>query len=746
MPPEKNFFLGFGERLTQPVFINSGGQNKQNPYSHDEAISRLTPRVRTLTEYFSQLPDLACPTGAAVGIFVMHPEWIAKSYFPRSLLGEYGLQAIGSKPAEVQPKSWTRSTAPVASPTTQIFVSGQKREFSRLLTSLENSSIRSTDDITHIEDIRAPRVSDRLRSINLEDSPSSEELTYEIALHAAVGSEQDSIIRGFTEYGASLGAEVLEARRINAGGLCFMPVRATSSQIAQLAQYSFLRVARPMPSLRTLHPVERAIPLPLTEPCLLPEEGAVDPQLRVAVFDGGIEEDNPLSKWVQAHEVANIGPRVADALAHGFHVTSALLFGPLEPGMPADTPYAMVDHFRVLDSNSEEDPYELYDVLQRILSVLQQSKYEFVNLSLGPYIPIEDDEVHAWTAVLDEYLSDGQTLASIAVGNTGHLDQDSGNSRVQVPSDCVNALSVGAASSVGGDWSRSNYSSLGPGRSPGLIKPDVLAFGGSNREMFHVFSPDSAPKTVGIKGTSFASPSALRLALGVRAHFGDRISPLALKALLIHSAKNKGMDSSEVGWGRVPYGIEDIVTCDPGVVRIIYQGKLDPAKYLRAPIPLPREYELQGTVNLSATFCFSSPVDPQDPSNYTRAGLDIIFRPHSEKFQDDSPIPKRDWFFQASQYWGESELRRDAHKWETTLHRERNKRGKSLKEPAFDIHYNARSGGGVASGAERIPYALVVTVKSEKTPDLYDEVVRSYAGYLEAMQPVIDLPIQISSQ
>ena len=39
--------------------------------------------------------------------------------------------------------------------------------------------------------------------------------------------------------------------------------------------------------------------------------------------------------------------------------------------------------------------------------------------------PIDDHDVHAWTAVLDEYLSDGRSLATLAVGNdrqrTGRL-------------------------------------------------------------------------------------------------------------------------------------------------------------------------------------------------------------------------------------------------------------------------------------------------------------------------------------
>lgn len=77
--------------------------------------------------------------------------------------------------------------------------------------------------------------------------------------------------------------------------------------------------------------------------------------------------------------------------------------------------------------------------------------------------------------------SSGAVLAAVAVGNTGEMDRASGNARVQVPSDCVNSLGIGAADSSTADWRRAAYSSVGPGRSPGLIKPDVLSFGGGEK-------------------------------------------------------------------------------------------------------------------------------------------------------------------------------------------------------------------------------------------------------------------------
>src|SRR5262249_4785527 len=159
--------------------------------------------------------------------------------------------------------------------------------------------------------------------------------------------------------------------------------------------------------------------------------------------------------------------------------------------------------------------------------------YSFVNLSIGPALPIEDHEVHAWTAVLDELLADGKTLATVAVGNEGESDWQSGNARVQVPSDSVNALSVGAANTRGTPWRGASYSCIGPGRSPGVIKPEIIAFGGWENEPFFVCD-QTLKIAVPTSGTSFASPFALRMGMGIRAHFGSLLTPLAIRALLVH--------------------------------------------------------------------------------------------------------------------------------------------------------------------------------------------------------------------
>ena len=174
------------------------------------------------------------------------------------------------------------------------------------------------------------------------------------------------------------------------------------------------------------------------------------------------------------------------------------------------------------------------------------------------------------------------------------------------------------------------------------------------------------------------------------------------------------------------------------------QGELTPSKYLRAPLPLPAT-ALNGNVLITATFCFATAVDPAHPNNYTRGGLEVFFRPNRDVRDPGAMHPKTAGFFRAGAlYQTEDLLRRDAHKWETCLHTSVIKRGASLKEPVFDIHYQTRSQGQSDRAPNKIPYALVLTIASPRTKDLYDRVVRRYRTVLEPLTPVIQIPVRTS--
>jgi hypothetical protein len=347
-----------------------------------------------------------------------------------------------------------------------------------------------------------------------------------------------------------------------------------------------------------------------------------------------------------------------------------------------------------------------------------------MNLSLGPCLPIDDDDVHVWTTLLDLRLSSGNTLATVAVGNDG--EQEGDLRRIQPPSDMVNALGIGSANSNGNVWERASYSCVGPGRSPGLVKPDGVAFGGGDDELLKIFSPHDGG-VVGVQGTSFAAPMVLRSAIGVSTLSASPLSATAIKALLIHRAeKNENHNQLETGWGRFITDPEKLIACNDNEAMVIYQGVINPGQPIRARIPFP-DIPLNGSVTIKATLGFVAKTDPAHPINYTKSGLNIIFRPKGNQKETIA-------FFNQDHYDTEQELRQDAQKWETCMSRTRNFRKETLSDPVFDIEYLTRDEGRAISvdDVAPLPYVLIVTLSVKNTAGVYNNILQRY----QTLQPI----------
>lgn len=580
MADAKNYLLGYGERLTEPLPAPKRPMEKKDPYSFTEARTRLAPRIQGAAQAVAELPREACPHDESVLAITIHPAYLAKSFFPTELLRSVGLEAVGSKPRQVIPdkgakkptkKQAERKDQP-ASPTTDLFVLGRRTTFERWATNINRwtERVEGAAELVRIEDVRLVPAGERVKPLRSK----SDRPLMEVVLHRS----DPYVLEGFRDYLRQLDVPVDLDRRIIVQELCFLPVRIPTEVLEDAVKFSFLRVAREMPQLRPFNPV----PLPKVLrsaqafPFSIEHTEPLDPQLRVAVFDGGLPQAALPQTLARRKVSKGLATAVPEAQGHGLGVTSAILFGPLEKGISPPQPFASVEHYRVIDENTKSDPQGHYfELLTRVMDVLKQKHFDFVNLSLGPDLPIEDDEVHVWTASLDTHFSHGNTLVTVAAGNTGEDDWDSGNARIQAPADGVNLLSVGAADSHQPKWKRASYSSIGPGRSPGLIKPDLLAFGGSVKTPFWVPDPDRPGYAIPIQGTSFASPLALRMALGIRTHLGPVVQPVALRALLIHHSDKGEHEQREVGWGRIPTALEELITCPDDTVHVLYQGLLN---------------------------------------------------------------------------------------------------------------------------------------------------------------------------
>lgn len=738
MPRSQNFLLGNGEILTTPVKISRFGQPKNPPYTLQEAKTRFFQGVNQAQTYFDLLPKEACPNGKIVASVTLHPRYISKSDYPKDLFSYIGAQAIGSKTTNVTPQKWGIKNHPQATLTEQIFISAPKSDWGTITNKINITNASIIDNqIMSIENIDAFKASNKLKSMPVDKN----DLFLEIVLH----NQEKNVIELFEAYSKSLNSIPLMHKLIKVNGLTFIPLYIDSKNIENLAEFSFVRAVRCMPSLRPLP--SNILRNNLASKVHFENLTPLDNTINVAIFDGGVEESNVISECMEHIEPKGISNIDHTFSKHGLGVTSALLFGNLDSKI-APRPFCKVDHIRVLDNDRLHSDTQCIDVLNRIIQVLdnKEKKYDFINISLGPSIPTDDDDITAWTAALDARLATQDALVTVAAGNDGDLDEDAQLNRIQPPADGVNIVSVGACTSLGTDWERTPYSCVGPGRNPGLVKPDGVAFGGWNDTPFNVLENKSG-KIMSTMGTSFAAPLVLRTAVGIKAYLGEAVSPKIIRALLIHTAENKrGLDRKYIGWGRFLNKVEDVITCEDNEVTVIYQGNIPAKSNIRAYVPVP-DTGLIGNVTIKATLVITPEVDPEHPACYTRGGLEIKFRPNINNYTytngKRSNHPRTVPFFSKNKLVGipEFEFRQDGIKWEPCLSNSQTFRAASLDSPSFDIYCHTREGLNGTTKIKDMPYALIITVKAPKIKNLYNEVVRTYNQSLIQLRPKIQIPI-----
>jgi hypothetical protein len=747
MATTPRYLIGGGEKLSVEVARPPRGfGDKAHPYTFSEAVERLAPQLKNVRNELRSLPSLACPNGEAVVGITLHPTYLAKSYYPANLITELKLKHLGSRAVHITPDKVTSEKVADderPQPAPLLYLAGRRERLMKFAEALPNwrpveQAVRS--EFREIEKVSLP---DFGRAKRLPDAPSDKAIPLEIVLHADA-DDGGYILEGFASFAKSMGLDVDLSRGRQNGGLCFLPMYAPKQLVPRLLQFSFLRALRSMPRIVPLDPVVRSLVPGFTVD--LPTESAKAQEIKVAIFDGGLPSNHGLDEWVSRKKAPGVGNAIPSAQAHGLMVTSAFLFGPLDPSRTQAIPPANVDHWRVLGDDTTNDDFELYSVLERIETVLDSRPYDFVNISLGPDCAIEDDDINAWTSTLDTLLADGETVATVACGNNGENDKVLGLHRIQPPSDGVNMIAVGAANSSGASWQRAPYSACGPGRSPGYVKPDIVSFGGTPSSPFLVLG--AAAQGTGTQGTSFAAPLAMRSGVAIRAQFNDPLWAPTVKGLLIHHASTGSNDRTEVGWGRVSHEISDLVTCADGEAHIVYQRQMPTSGAVRLYLPVPAG--LSGNVDIKATFCFFCEVDPEDSINYTRGGLEIQFRPDTHKlgkpyFKNGKLItpklPPTDRFFQADDFYTPEFMRRDdAQKWETTVTRTKTKRATSLNDPAFDVSHITRLHGHNGGRRPLIKFALILTLKN-KAVDLYDQVVTASRNRLQPMVPRTDIRV-----
>lgn len=737
--PDKTprFLIANGEKLTkEEPYVTGPKGSKAAPYGANDLIGWLAPRLAKAAKAVSQLPDSAKPNGEAVAMVTLHPEFLAKSYFPDALFSSVGLRAVGSRARRIEPRKWTqpKNEASESVPETiDLYMAGTAERFQRWATALASGAIAPNriEELGRLEDIRPLSELDDQGRISLKEAKGRQPVL-EAALHVPEGLER-IVFPSFEAYAAQVGAEVFRDYRIEVPGLLFVPLRINRSNVNDLAKFSFLRTLRAVARLRSLPP--RRITRAMGKTFAPPSEPPLNPSIRVAVLDGGLPLDHGLAH-VSVRRPPGTGAAEPAFQDHGLAVTGAVMWGSLHE--PPGRLYGSIDHFRVLDSDdAQHGDIHAYRILKRVQDVIETGSHDLCNLSLGPDLPIDDDEVHAWTSTLDALAADGDKLIVAAAGNNGTMPDPL--CRIQVPGDGVNCLCVGATDHDDTGWARAPYSAKGPGRRPGITKPDLVAFGGHSGTPFGVVRRRGGTFVIADEmGTSFAAPLVTRAALSLRSLFSASLSPLTLKCILIHGANPESHHIDEVGWGKIPRESE-LPICPANTARIIYQGTLPPKRVLRARIPVPAG--LNGRISISATICYATQVSAADPLNYTNSGVEITYRPKSNHFKinketrQEAKNPATAPFFSSSGYASEAERRTRHRKWETVLHETKRVEASKLNNPVFDLHFMPRQGVADDRSATPIRYAMVISVHTPKYPDIYERVLAEFPE-LQALSPI----------
>ena len=401
---ETNFLIGRGELLTYDITGPRTMPGKTEIYTLEQAKLALVPQAVETAAALIALPDGACPNGMVVAKVALHPTYIAKSFFPSALLRSIGLTSVGSRAADLPLRSSGRSKRPRPTTTTELFVAGSKDNLRRMAATIQAIAVDAPEaaDLKRVERLAPMAWADRL-AIAVAGGDAGD--TFEAVVHLPPEPGDASIKSSFTNWAQAAGFTVRNDLALSAGGLWFVPVRGDTARLVALAEHSFLRTLRRISRLRSLRPFTRAGVAGV--PCSMPVGPPVSFEPRVAILDGGLPTEHSVGSWVNGYRVMD--PAAQDAAggpAHGLAVTSAFLFGPIEPNGTTSRPYSPVDNLRVFDHlSTEEDPFDMYRSLGLIEEVLLSRQYEFVNLSVGPEVPLTDGDVHPWTSLIDDLLS-----------------------------------------------------------------------------------------------------------------------------------------------------------------------------------------------------------------------------------------------------------------------------------------------------------------------------------------------------
>jgi hypothetical protein len=754
---DRRLFIG-GERLRMDVDAPpSGGGDKFEPQTPEEAREVLLPMVRSVLEAAERIPSRLRGEHVYVEARLL-PNYLAASHFPSALLGRIGAIPVGSRAdtGVYRTKSKSKEAG------TRRLVLAMDDDGLELLEALINQpgSARSAQQaFAEIRKLDRISIASSDEVIVSRPDDGRLQITWEAVLHPSTVLQGEpepldpaTMEKWFTHVDSLGGRSHRDfVRRV--GGLTFAPVLLRISQADQLAQFNPLRALRPMPAIRPrprlgTRATSRLLPPSTTV--------AASPFPSVGVFDGGVHELSPASKFFPAtHVDLTIEPADPGDMDHGTGVAGAVMYGLTSPGTTADPPPCPVENYRVFPAPNVPDDLFGYWVLDEIKQAVIDHRHDIVNLSLGLELAVEDStEPNRWTSELDQLAWERDVLFVVAAGNDGEQDRTLGLHRVQVPADMVNGVTVGACDVAPPNvpWNRAPYSSMGPGRHGNRTQPAGVQFGGTAAKPFPVLRADGT--YLDAAGTSFAAP----LVTHALADLASRLpvaTPSVLRAFAVHFTERHRTHRKlidEVGHGRFLLNFAPALDSGPSEITVLFVDEIERGELLGYQLPVPPATTIPLAVTI--TLAYISPVEPSQPTEYTRASIELAFRPHHLLHRFNPPkgtglksvvldYTTADAFALLGDGWdmsqqpvtktlgapsgsGEGALR-DAGKWETVRHHRLRLAAGETEQPRIELSYLSRRGGLLDGSPSTVPFALLVTITDTSGGiDLHDRVAAQF--------------------
>lgn len=483
----------------------------------------------------------------------------------------------------------------------------------------------------------------------------------------------------------------------------------------------------------------------------------------VGLIDGGVDfrGGDFLERVHEAYSVDALPSNLA--LEHGTSVASVLMYGELPNRGGQVTPDLAVESIRVLPSQNDNLMLSLID-LDNILkeAIPELSQIKIWNVSVGPRGPVMDNHIGSLTAILDKLAFQYNVLFVIAIGNTG---QEQGIARrMQTPADAVNNLAVTAFTNLFVGHQTAAYSSIGPGREGGKMKPDISGHGGSENNDPILTLSTSEWFLNEQQGTSFAAPLVARLLTMALWRFPE-LNVLDLRAAITqYLALNfdRGRDIYFDSKGELSSDVERLIEAAPNEFRIKYSGELTAGADVLMNVPIPERFQ-DKTVELTWTTAVKTDVDPSRPDAYTKFGIEDTLYPDADKYEfynketnkvqrqrtDDEEAVQvllENGFTQRQQpvAHGKAYLttpnpldskdeasRRRQLKWDTVKSQKLNVRVNSLNRPFIKLHALSRD-----ASHERVSYSVILSIRSKNDLGLYQRTLSRFPQLIPTIERV----------